>query len=471
MSQRTQSVPRTRSPLGAVVLPALLAAGGLLLALSLGACSSDDPNTVGDSLVEVELEAMLDTLDVDAPSLYRGYPISDPDKLLAEQQVLYLGEQGGNASSILLRFDMDEIRDEIESVGIPLETFAGPDSTVLVSLRMFILKDYAIQDTRVDTLTVTGPDRFLWYTYYGVYEADESVSFEDFPGPEPATGTLLNTDSTELKESIASAELDLRRADFRQWLLAGGTRTLLVRELAGSGPGLTGYASVDMRYGGSTLQPTADTDYVGPIFKVEVKNATIDTFLNFEASEDVSTFHEIEPTPATVDDGFILRSGIRSYPVLQFDLSELPANAFINRAVVSVYNDTTRSFGTLSSLVVSEFDTEYLVAQGDTLTLDELDAAAYVITGALSIDPWNDHRLEFNVTTAVQRQVNGAYEGTRAYLLSAAESFTPDYVTTSYGYDFYYNQFNFYGTNESDVLRRPRLKITYSLTEPIGGAR
>ncbi len=463
MSHRTESA---KTPGGRHVLPVVVLAVALL-ALVLGACSSDDTNPVGGALVDVELEALADTLDVNDVLEYRGFPISDPDLSLAEHQVLYLGEQGGNASSILVRFDLDELQEMAQEREIPLEAFSVHDS-VNVSIRMYIVQNFLLEDTAADS-TVSRSDRFLWHSSFQVFEVDDDVDFAAFPGDEPATGALVNLYPSEIEEGRTSVEIDFDPALFEQWLVAGGTRTFLIREGEGSGPGLTGYASKNLRFGGSTLAPTADTATVGPIFKIELKQ--LDEFLNLEARNDVSTFHATSETPTSVSDGFILRTGLRSYPVLQFDFADLPEDAFINRATISVYNDTTRAWGTLTSLVVSEFDTDYLAAQGDTLTLDDLGNAVNAITIASNVDPRTENRLEFNVTTAVQRMINGAYSGSRAFLISPPEEFTPSYYLAGLGPEFYFNQFTFYGSGESEILRRPRMKITYSLVEPIGGAK
>lgn len=437
--------------------PALLLAGGLLL-LVLGACSSEDPNTVGEGLVEVELEAMLDTLDVDTVLQYRGIPVGEEDLPVRDHEALYLGEQEGTASSIVVQFDFDAVTDD----SLTAETYSL-ENIASVNLRVLMMEAFVSPDSSQSDPLLIAP----WSTYYQLYHLDAPIDTTAFPGPEPALGGLTNL-NTEYELDISKrVNIEVRNSDLVEWMTAGGVHSFLIREGDGSGYGLVGYSSMDNVHGGSTLDETVDFDSLGPSFNVKLIDP--DTTVTIAPIFDCSTFHEVEEAPQDLVDGFILRTSLRSYPALYFDFSSLPADAFINRAVLAVANDTTRAWGQLESIVVSEFPIERFGAEGDTLDLKEIEDAVYPVVGMTSLNPTYHRRMEFNITTAVQRIVNGAYEGERGFILTAGEDFLENYDTTTLDPDLYLNQFIFYGSNATDPILRPRLKITYSIAEQGGG--
>ena len=434
----------------------------LSAALLISACSSDEPNAVGVGLVDTEIDSLLVTLDLKEISTYRGIPISDPDIPLWDQEVLYLGEKDGNASSILFQYDFDAVLNDT----ITLDLFTG-ENISSVNFRMLMLMAFSIPDTSKEDPLLISP----WKTFYELYHLDAPIDSTAYPGEDPSTSLLSNLNGNwDVLEEATTVNMPLPSpfGDLVNWMSTGGIHAFLIKEGPNSGEGLVGYSSMDMLHGGSTLDATTILpENVGPVIVVELKEPQMTLII--PPVLDISTFNSVGPVPADPADGFIMRTGLRSYPALFFDFSSLPEDIFINRAVLAVANDTTTSWGTLESIVVSEMDPELFGAEGDTLALDDLGAAVYPITGMISLDPTVNRLLEFNVTTAVQRMINGVYEGTRGFILTPGEDFLPSYDTTTLDPDFYFNQFNFFGTADPDTLFRPRLKITYTVNEIIQG--
>lgn len=450
MTNRTESAPdarrRGRRPLEAGLL--------LVLLLAAAGCSSDDPGGVGMDLVDTRVDVLLDAVDVTDIPDFRAIPIKDPDIPLQDQEVLYLGEQEGNASSFLVQYDLDAVLNE--QITLDLFTQANIAS---VNLRLLMLSAYSIPDS-------TSQADPAWSTYYQVYHLEEPVDTTAFPGEDPSVLNLPNRNTNYIKDDATRVNIPIWKGDLVAWMNDGGLHDFLVREGAGSEPGLVGYSSMDMKHGGSTLDPTIEFDALGPALLVNLVEP--DTVLTIAPSLDLSTFHSVAAPPDDPTDGLIVRTGLRSYPALRFDMSVLPDDVFVNRAVLQLTNDVTRSWGTLESIVVSELDVDLFGAPGDSLGLDELAAAVHVAAGMTSLDPTYHERMEFNVTTSLQRLVNGAYEGERGFILTPGEDFLAGYDLTTLDPDFYFNQFRFFGTAADDTLR-PRLKITYSLDETVQG--
>ncbi|MCK9995703.1 MAG: hypothetical protein KAH56_05400, partial [Candidatus Krumholzibacteria bacterium] len=192
--------------------------------------------------------------------------------------------------------------------------------------------------------------------------------------------------------------------------------------------------------------------------------------------EDTSTFDQVPEAPADVDSGFLLRTGLRSYPALYFDLSALPPHAFINRALLSITNDPTAGFGNLGSIAVSEWDVARFGDPYRTMEITELwDAGltgsgrySYHVTGARSLDPPRMETIQLDVTQAILRIINQVYYGTRGFILTGAEDFFPE-GSAEVNPDFYYREFRFKGTAAADQAHRPQLKITYSVVNDLDG--
>lgn len=424
----------------------------------LSGCTSDLPSEVGTGLVDSEIDMVLEPLVLEDINIYTAKNVSENDLPLFEQEVLYLGSQQGNSSSILLNYDFADVY--TDSFPESAWTF---DNIVSVKLRILMLEYYGhLRPGEGDS----EPNKVL-AKYYQVFELDNEFVPSDFPGPVPAHG-FTNLNINYDLDDAEYLEIDLAEDFFLSWVDAGITQGLVVSEGPESVQGLVGYSSREMAHPASSLIDYDTGTLVAPVLMV--KFAHNDSTFFIEPWADTSTFHEISQAPADVSDGLMMRTCLRSYPMLRFDFSSLPANAMINRAVLTVSNDTTSSFGNLQSLVVSEISTDYIGVPGDTMPLADLEGAVYQISGMVNLDPILNEHLEFNVTTAVQRIVNEVYEGDRAFVMTAGEDFFPSYDIDSLDPDFFFTQFSFFGTSPDvpDSLR-PKLKISYTQMDVIEG--
>lgn len=432
----------------------LLVALGLTLAV-LG-CSSDDSNLVGASLVDTTIDTTLETVLVTEVTQYTGKTISEPDLPVPSQEMLYLGSQGGTSSSILVNYDLSEVYTD----SFPAEAFTL-ENIQSVKLQM-IMADYYINLTPRDQAGLG--DKVL-SKYYEVFQLEAPFDTTAYPGPIPAYDpTDLNIDP--VLDEAGEVQVDISAPFFLNWVQAGESQGLLVQEGPGSVEGLTGFAARDNRHMGSQFPTLGAGTTQGPA--LVIKFVQPDSTLSIKPVADTSTFHQIAEAPLATDDGFFMRTCLRSYPVFRFDLSVLPEDVYINRAVLYVANDTISSFGNLESIVISEFDMDRFGVPGDSLPLDDLNDATYQISGMTSLDPTFHAVMQFNVTQAVQRLINNVYDNERGLIMTAGEDFFPNYDLSTVDPDFYFTQFNFFGTSAPDSLR-PQLRITYSGVDELTG--
>jgi hypothetical protein len=437
----------------------------LLAVLGAGGCTSDDPNVVGTALVTDQVDTVLVALGVEEISRYSGLIVQNPDVLVNEQEVLYIGEQGGTKSgSIIANYDFSNIF----SFQYPPELFTE-ENIKNVKYSLTKLEFYA-SSAMGDTAGIG-----LFYEVRRLAEPFNPAEFETYPVTTPTgIGNPINDDYQEGNIDLVP-NLDIWDIpSFVSWIANGEMVGIILTLGPGSYPGLVGFASMELTHYNELADEGVGT-LVAPNFVVEFNDGNIENFL-IGPVVDTSTFETVPDPPADVDSGFILRTCLRTYPALLFDLSQLPPHAFINRALLSVTNDTTASFGNLEAITVLEWDEVRFSAPYDTTTIDALkDAAAggsqrysFRVTGQTSLDPNLNTTIQFDVTQAILRVINQVYAPqTRGFLLSAGENFFPEGLSTSVSPDFYYREFQFMGTAAVDPLQRPQLKITYSVVNDL----
>lgn len=466
-----------RSVLKAAVATVLLA---LPAALWLGGCSSDQANRVGAGLVDPVLTDVLHTTSVTAISNYGSVQVQDAAIPVHRQQVLYLGNQNGVSSRILVNFDFSDIF----TADYP-ETLFTAAKIKAVKLSLTKLSHYSglrreITDDGDTTYVSSGQPLDLYYVVRQTTAPFDSTAYEGYPGAAPVlTGPMLNSDYLQ---PIPDTEPMLRmyEEDFLAWLAARGTVGLSIALDPASDDGLIGYAARELlRY--SELDDVAVGTVVAPNLVVEFQDNTIAHFL-LKPVADTSTFEQVAALPAdraALNDPaarMVLRTCLRSYPVFDFDFAtaNLPKDILINRAVLRLTNDVdsdvTPAFGASEAIVVAEIDSTKLQATPPTLTPAELGAASYVITGQTSLQPSSARHLSFDVTALVQRLVNNVYANPRAIVLAPGEDVFPAYDATTVDPDFYFDEFRFFGPAAPDSVK-PVLLITYTRHEErMGGA-
>ena len=457
---------------------ALMSALAVLLILSVTGCTSDEPNLVGAGLVTDHVDTVLFPLGADEVLRYSALKVENPDIPVHEQELVYLGAQGGTKSSIMANFDFS-----FSSETVPRDTVAFPDSLFTVenikTVKFSLIKPMYYQAfiNEVDGTPIRNdPTGQPVELYYLLKQLETPFDPADYAGwgdnvVPPILPPLMNTDFNEPNESDEPF-LRMRAEDFMRWFDAGEPIGMIVQLDAQSDSGLVGYGSRDTKKF-KQFSPLQKGTIVGPNFQVQFNNDWVDTnqFYLMEPYADASTFDEVSAAAPDVDSGFMLRTGLRSYPTLLFDLSGLPPHAFINRALLSVTNDTTVSFGNLSSIVVLEWDEARFGDPFATIPLDDLndpnDRYSFHVTGQNSLDPGRNAIIQFDVTQAILRIVNEVYFGTRGLILTGGEDFLPEGSFISVNPDFYYREFQFFGTSAVDPAHRPQLKITYSVVNDL----
>jgi hypothetical protein len=440
---------------------AILCCAGLLAA----GCTSEDPGLVGTGLVDARIDTVLVPVTLEEIDAYSALKVLDAKTPLYRQQVLYVGQQEGTRSVMLVNFDFGDIfTDEY-----PAELFTEENiKNVFFSLTKLNFYGAFIEeiDDEGDTIQVpTGQPVDLYYVVNELTAPFDSTAFAVHPGTLPSFDPLqLNSDYLE-PNSFDEPRLKMYKSDFLDWVAAGQKIGLVVQFTAASEQGLVGFASREMKKF-NEIPPVAKGTVPEPNFIVEFQDNTVLNFL-FRPYADTATFHEVPLPPADVSEGIHFRTGLRSYPAVHFDQAQVPANAFINRAVLRLTSDPVTSYGPLATLIAAELDTTEFQGPDRVLDVDRL-ASAYNISSRSGLDPKVETVIEFDVTQAVQRVINDVYEGTSGLVLMAPEGFAGNIIGSSVPADFYYRQFNFYGTGAAVGLR-PVLRVTYSHIDELDG--
>ncbi len=168
------------------------------------------------------------------------------------------------------------------------------------------------------------------------------------------------------------------------------------------------------------------------------KNGTQDT-LTLNTSEYVS----LTDAPSTIipPDRFILQSGIAYENILKFDLSKLPTNAIINNATLQFSLDNASSF-------ITSFTTDKRIVLG--MVIDSVNHKDSLLTNIFQLDS-STYSISTTTFNAVFQRWNSGN--------------LPNLGITMKNYFELENldEFVFYSPSASDITKRPRLKITYTL--------
>lgn len=451
MSQFPPRAPQPR--------PTAIVAGALLAVCALSAvlagCTSDEANLVGTGLPgELQLNTP-QTVFVEALSASGRVAVKDESLSYDHNELLYFGSQGADASSILAHYEVQTLPDSLPEGALLDET-----TVTSVKLRLFRTEAYAaVPDSLLDVVHPLVPQNPT--KVFEIHTLAAPLDVALYPGPEPATADPLGSQ----EGSGASVFLDVPVAQFLIWV-ASGMNGLLIREGAGSQPGLLGYAAVDMTTAGyQEIDLVGAGTTVGPVLTVAYRNeaAALDTAFVFAPDADVSTFHALAAPPAGFDAGLEVQTHLRRYPYFFPDLAGLPDDILINRAVLRLAIDPA-SFGPVESLVLHEVPLS-LLAGRDTVTVQEIEAAATTSTGILAVDfgqmifdeeTW----VGFDITGTVQRSLNGALAPDTVLLLTAGEEFGGYSVSGNYSPDFYFGRMLFLGAGHPSLA--PHFEITFT---------
>ena len=429
-----------------------------LIALASGGCTSETQNLVGTSLISSQVDTVLRPLAIRNIADYSPAAVVDEAEPFDRAQVLYFGRQGSESSSILLNYDFSTLQAEGW-----LPDVVNADNITAVKLVMIRLEHYR---------KLPGDGRGDFHNpalkSYEAYQLDHTYDAQDYPGPLPPSDPLrLNEDPQP--RSTGGVTLIINTNRFLEWYAAEDSVGVMVTEgvYPDSDDGLVGYGSRDMtRF--SEPPPEWEGTTVPPKLQIEFADTTANLIIAPYA--DISSFDQVDAAPTDLSTGFMLRTHLRDYPWLLFDFSKLPANVFINRAVLAVANDTTRAYGPgFEAIVVSELDSTLVPDTGDTVTTEWIGNNVYEINGRLSLKPWETTRLDLVVTAAVQRLVNQVYTGRRGFLQTAGEAEFASVAGAGFDPGLLMQRFWFYGDDAPADTLRPYLQITYTRTNVLTG--
>ncbi len=427
---------RRAATLGLAALAAGLLAG----------CTADPAGPLGLALpLGTGFDTLLVPLVLDTLDSFAHVAVTDPDVPFTQNQVLYLGRQGTERSAILARYDFDTFRDAAwDTVSFTLENIRS------VQLRLLMLNYYR-------DLLPTAPTKGL-IKRYEIWALADTLAPQAYPGPEPVLTTRLASVERAGGESL---EIPIPRAHFLSWVAAGTHTGLMVAEgdSLGSEAGLLGFASRELTVY-STLGTLDSATTVGPTLRVEFVSP--DTSVVLRPRDDVCTLSPLVSPPDDPADGFVLQTHRRDYPTLSFSLSDLPAGAVVNRALIILTSDSTRSYGPSLNVVCGEAGISQVPGAGGTLTVDELAERVEGVTTIYGVEPTSARRLQFDVTARLQRWINDPSEEPRRWVFMAGEDFlfVTDPETTDP--DFYLARLWLWGTQAPNPEDRPRMQIYYT---------
>ena len=287
----------------------------ILLALTAGGCSEEHYGILNCSgpidtlVVYPRLEFQQITVIGDTTAT------RDHDPGMAGMESLYLGSDGGTSSDILVNFDFSDIFSE----DYP-ESLFEESNIKSVKLSLHKLRPYY---ARSDSSSIP---RDIYYLVTALGLPFEPKSYQMWPGnPVTPEGPILNYDFSEINNSDEPL-LRLYPEFLADWVQNRETVGVVINADAGSDEGLVGFASRELTHF-SELYALAVGTVVAPSLVVEFKDY-IDSnqILIIPPVNDSSTFHEVASLPPELAH---VQTGLRSYPVLTYDLSQLSSDTCV----------------------------------------------------------------------------------------------------------------------------------------------
>ncbi|MEN8007931.1 MAG: hypothetical protein ABFS42_13010 [Candidatus Krumholzibacteriota bacterium] len=281
----------------------------LLLALSVGGCSEERYGIL-------DCSGPIDTLAIYPRMEFQQIAVvgdttatSDHDPGMAGMESLYLGSDGGTGSDILVNFDFSDIFSE----DFP-ETQFTVDNIRSVKLSLHRLNPYL---ARFESSSIPGDIFYLVKTLDQPFDAS---SYRMWPGNAASLeGPVINSDFSESNNSDEPL-LRLYPEDLVDWVQNRDTVGMVIHAADGSDGGLVGFASRELTHF-SEVPALAVGTILAPSLVVEFNDYTdFNRIMIIPPVHDSSTFHSIASLPPELAHA---QTGLRSYPVLTYDLSEL----------------------------------------------------------------------------------------------------------------------------------------------------
>jgi len=299
----------------------------LSLVLILGGCSGEPygslycPPGPRDTLV---VYPRLEFQQVTVIS-YRNF---DPG--MAGMQSLYLGSSGETRSDILVNFDFRDFR-----WGVP----GYPDSlfdSAHIKRVYLSLKRLIPYSSYPDTGEVGRPTTAIIYHVRPLDVPFDPQNYHSWPGPVPSMGgRILNQDFQDLNHSD-EPQLRMYTEDLVDWVNNFEKVGMAITAAEGSEAGLVGFASLELtRY--NELPPLMVGSAIAPTIVVEFQDGSLPNLL-IPPINDSSTFNQVASIPPEL---VHVQTGLRSYPVLAYDIPPIPSGSCIDKLGFRVSPMTT----------------------------------------------------------------------------------------------------------------------------------
>ncbi len=350
---------------------------------------------------------------------------------MAGMSSLYLGSAGGTRSDILLHYDFRSFREDYPNYPDSLFDPANIRSVQLTLNRMGTFR--------------SGPDSVqtpgFIYEIRSLANGFDPRDYVTAPGPAvPLDGEILNPEHSELDDED-DPSFELREEDLIDWVTNRKSIAMVVTAAAGSDSGLVGFAS-------RGTDPYGDPQ--APFLLVDFRDRTLNLRIN--PTDDTSTFDQVAALPP---DMAHLQTGLRSYPLLTFDIPALPAES--SKYVIfgfRFFADSIDSFWVGSCLEVSQLDSGVPEDMNDPVLAANLEAAS---TSLFRICPGglSGEDLDFFTTKEYMD-----WEPAPPSVMRLVFSFRGPFSRQGPTEETFFTQSTFFGPNGAPDLRPVLLVIT-----------
>lgn len=372
----------------------------------------------------------------------RGRGTQYDDAGMGRMQSLYLGSSEEARSDILVNFDFQRYRWNNSSIP---DSLLDLDNIKGIYLSLKRLRPY------LWTLDSEGGDLPPIEFYYHVRFLEAPFAPRDYefaPGPVPnSSGPILNPDFHEGNDSI-EPRIRLYPDSLIDLIRDGETVGLSITVGSESDSALVGFASQELT-AYSQINPLYVGSVPAPTISVEFRDGTLPNLL-IPPINDTSTFEQVTSLPP---DLIHVQTGLRSYPVLAFDIPPIPSGSCIDKLGFRVSPVTTSPLW-----------------ENDCLYLTYLDSTRYDWSdGSITEGTYYRDRRLFQVCPDPQA-TDGylgsgpevGYVGPLPKVMHLMFNFpdpTIDYMADGHA-DIYFSQSTFHGPDAAPELRPALLVIT-----------
>ena len=351
---------------------AALAVVTVMLA-ALSACEGDPYGSL------VCTDGPTDTLYVYARSQVRQLEVrtdsAESLSSLHSMQSLYLGDDGRSRSEILVNFDFGAIDD----TRFPPALF-NTDSIRSVTLNLTRLIRYTRSWRAAGDSAATPSAPAIRFTVRQLVAPFRPADYDTFPGPVAVGGPGLLNQDLDANDSDEPS-LALYPDDLVSWYAAQSTVGLVIGALGDSDPELVGFAASELESYGEIPQQAVGS-VAAPALVVEFR--TRQQNLIIAPVADTSTFEQVAAPLAGL---LTVRTGLTSFPVVTFDVPELPPGTCLAGVFIQGNTETLAPVMARECLQFAWIDPTRIDLDQGSVRMSELRwASQLVATGCNLLD-------------------------------------------------------------------------------------